>query len=230
MRNSRSVDRGNPAKSPAATIAAASVAIAAFLASGAAQSDAFYRWVDKDGKVQYSDRPPKNAPGEVTRVEIDPATNTTRLPVPAKNDAAAAAVEDKGTDMAGKRRALRAALEADVERARAKLERAKDALAGAVPEDSERQVIQQRSDMSNPRPGPGSNSTGGMLGSGGMYGNAAKSNCRTATGSDGKSVVTCPTVVPAEAYYDRIGKLEEAVREAAEELSAAEQAYRRGVD
>jgi hypothetical protein len=228
--SSRSADCGNCAASRAVAIAAASVAIVAFFASPAAQSDAFYKWTDKDGKVQYSDTPPKNAPGEVTRVEIDPATNATHLPLPPKNDAAAAAVEDKGTDMAGKRRALRAALEADVERARAKLERAKAVLAGAVPEDSERQVIQQRSDKSNPRPGPGSSSTGGMLGSGGMYGNAAKSNCRTVTGSDGKSVITCPTVVPGEAYYDRIGKLEEAVREAAEELSAAEQAYRRGVD
>jgi hypothetical protein len=227
---SRSVDRGTLGRARATAIAAAGVAIVAILASTAAHSDAFYKWTDKDGKVQYSDAPPKNAPGEVTRVEIDPTTNATHLPAPARNDAAAAAVEDKGTDMAAKRRALRAALEADVERARAKLERAKAALAGAVPEDSERQVIQQRSDSGNPRPGPGSSATGGMLGSGGMYGNAAKSNCRTVTGSDGKSVVTCATVVPGEAYYDRIEKLEEAVRDAAEELSAAEQAYRRGVD
>lgn len=190
---------------------------------------ALYKWIDKQGKVQYADKPPKNFTGPVTRIDIE-AARATQPPALAKEEAAAAVAEEKAPDIAAKRRAVREALEAELESARAKLERAKAALSDAVPEDSERQVIQQRSDKGNPRPGPGSASTGGMLGSGGMYGNPAKSNCRTVTGSDGKSVVTCPTVVPGEAYYDRIEKLEEAVREASEELSAAEQAYRRGVD
>jgi hypothetical protein len=189
---------------------------------------ALYKWIDKQGKVQYADKPPKNFTGPVTRIDVEPRSAT--QPTPAKEEVDAAVAEEKAPDIAAKRRALREALEADVESARAKLERAKAALAGAVPEDSERQVIQQRADKDNPRPGPGSSSTGGMLGSGGMYGNAAKSNCRMVTGSAGKSVVTCPTVVPGEAYYERIEKLEEAARNAAEELSAAEQAYRRGVD
>ncbi len=188
---------------------------------------ALYKWTDEQGRVQYADKPPKDFTGPVTRIDLEPA-RATQPPALAKEEAAVA--EEKAPDIAAKRRAVREALEADLERARATLERAKAALAGAVPEDSERQVIQQRADKGNPRPGPGSSSTGGMLGSGGMYGNAAKSNCRTVRGSDGKSVVTCPTVVPGEAYYERIEKLEEAVRNAAEELAAAERAYRRGVD
>ena len=39
-----------------------------------------------------------------------------------------------------------------------------------------------------------------------------------------------PTVVPSEAYYERVQKLEDDVRRAEEEVAAAEQAYRRGVD
>ena len=194
----------------------------AFLAAGDAAAQTLYKWTDKDGKIQYSDQLPKNPVGEVTRIEIDPSTNVTQIPAPPKKEFAS---EEKGPpDIAAKRRALREMLEAKVTRARANLERAKAALAEAAPDPSEHQVIQQRVEDKKAA-GPGSATTGGMLGQGGMYGNPQKSNCRT----DGK-VTTCPTVVPSEAYYDRVSQLEQAVRDAEAELSEAEQAYRRGVD
>ena len=40
----------------------------------------------------------------------------------------------------------------------------------------------------------------------------------------------CPAIVPNEIYFERIAKLEAAVKQAEEEVDAAEQAYRRGVD
>ena len=202
--------------------AVAALAALALLATGAT-AQVLYKWTDKDGKIQYADQPPKNPPGAVTKIEVDPTTNVTQIPAPPKGEGTAAE-EKTPADIASKRRALREALEAKVVRARAKLDRARSALAAASPEVSEQQVIQRREE-NRKAAGPGSATTGGMLGQGGMYGNAPKSNCRT----DGK-VTTCPTLVPSEAYYERVGKLERDVREAEDELSEAELAYRRGVD
>ena len=214
-------------------IAALGIAWAAALAvPSAALSQAFYKWTDKDGKVQYADQPPKNFTGPIIRVEPDAKADATALPpVPPKLGTKAAEEAPPPPDMATKRRDLRKKLEANLTRARENLELAKLALAeAATPQDSERQVIQQRVDQRALAPGPGSASTGGMHGSGGMHGGAPRSNCRSVKGSDGKVVTTCPTLVPNDAYYDHIQKLEEAVRKAEEELEAAEQAYRRGVD
>ena len=215
-------------------VAALGIAWAAILAAptAAMAQQAFYKWTDKDGKVQYADQPPKNFTGPVTRVEFDAKADAVALPpvtkAPAKGEEAAPAPPP---DVAAKRRALREKLGAEVTRARENVALAKQALADAgSPGDSERQVIQQRVDSKNPAPGPGSASTGGMFGSGGMHGGALRSNCRTAKASDGKTVTTCPTIVPNDAYYERIRQLEEAVRKAEEELAAAEDAYRRGVD
>lgn len=195
--------------------------LAAFACAAGAQ--ALYKWTDKDGRVHYTDKAPKEAVGAVTRIEIDPATNTT-LSTPPPKAQGPSEIDQRLIDLAAKKRAVRDKLEADLKRARAKVDAAKAALAAAVPEDSERQVIQQRAQKNTPA-GPGSATTGGMLGSGGMLGAAPRSNCRT----DG-NVVTCPTVVPGEAYYERVRGLEEALREAETELGVAEQAYRRGVD
>jgi hypothetical protein len=63
-----------------------------------------------------------------------------------------------------------------------------------------------------------------------MHGSSPRSNCRVVTDTDGKSTLICATMVPNEAYRERQQKLEEAVRRAEEEVAAAEQAYRRGVD
>jgi len=186
---------------------------------GAAFADAIYKWIDKDGKTQYSGQPPKNFSGEVIRIEIDPPGDPSPPPVtrPAPDGAKKPA---SPPDVAAKRREVRNKLEADLERARVKLELAREQLAdGAAPLDDERQVIQQRAEKGSPPPA-----------SGAMHGSAPRSNCRVVTASDGKTTLICATMVPNEAYRDRQQKLEEAVRQAEEEVAAAEQAYRRGVD
>jgi hypothetical protein len=174
-----------------------------------AQMRTLYKWTDGAGKVQYSDKPPVGFSGEIERLEIDPASNTTLLPGPREPQAAA---KPAPGDIAGKRRALREQLRAAVDGARAKHELAKASLAVAGgPDDDERQVLQQR--FATQVPGTAS----------------ARGNCRPIQ-QDGRVVFLCPTLVPNESYYERLGKLEDAVREAEAEVAAAEDAYRRGVD
>ncbi len=203
-----------------ASFAACGLALAALIcAPTAALADAFYKWVDKDGKTQYGDHQPKNFSGEVTRVEIDaPATPS---PAPSPRPAADAAKKVPAPpDVAEKRRELRAKLAADLARAREKLDLARAHLADdTAPQDDERQIIQQRIEKGKPLPG-----------SGAMHGATPSSSCRVVTGTDGKTALVCGTMIPNEAYRERQQKLEEAVRQAEEELAAAEQAYRRGVD
>ncbi len=200
------------------------------LPAGAAQ--VLYKWVDANGKTQYSDQPPKSFRGEVQRIDADEqpvAAEPYKPPIPAAKRAAdSPAAED---DAAGKRRELRQRLSAAVASARARLAVAKAALESAGgPQDDERQIVQQRVQKDRPTPGDGSASTGGMLGMGGMLGGAPRSNCTTVKNADGGVVTTCPTGVPSDAYYEGIQKLEDDVRSAEEELAAAERAYRRGVD
>ncbi|MGZ5047916.1 MAG: DUF4124 domain-containing protein [Usitatibacter sp.] len=215
---------------------AARAALAAMLllalaqSSGAAQ--ALYKWADADGKIHYSDQPPKGFKGEVMRIDADeqPATQP---PYQAPRDGARRSEQDapRTPDLASQKRDQRSKLAAAISVARERYEAAKQALdAAGAPQDDERQVIQQRVDKNSPAPGPGSATTGGMLGMGGMLGGAPRSNCTTVKSASGQQVTTCPTPVPNDAYYDRIAKLEEAVRAAKEELEAAEQAYRRAVD
>ncbi len=215
-----------------ALAAVGALALAALCCDAAAQ--VLYKWVDGDGKTQYSDRPPKNFTGPVTRLEPDeqpPPPVTRAIPKPVAKPAERAEEPVAAPlDYAAQRRDLRRKLEADVANARLKVESAKAALeAASAPTDDERQVIQQKVQKGSPAPGAGSASTGGMLGMGGMHGGAARSNCKTVKGNDGKIVTTCPTMVPNDAFYDRIKGLEDALKAAEEELEAAEQAYRRAL-
>jgi hypothetical protein len=176
-----------------------------------AQTITLYKWTDRDGKVQYSDHLPASFKGAFEQVEVDAATNTTQLP---------GAPGPKGTavrpgidDIATVRRIRREQLQANLDRARAKLELARASLSVAGgPDDSERQVIQQRFDQQ-------------VAGT-----SSARANCRAVTQQDGKTTYVCPTVVPNDSYYERISSLEGAVRDAEAEVAAAEEAYRRGVD
>lgn len=198
---------------------------------GEARAQVLYKWVDADGKTQYSDRMPKNSSGPVTRIEPDEQPPPRVIPKPfAKPLQRAEESVAPPNDSAGQRRETRRKLEAHLEAARAKLASAKAALEAGAPQDDERQVIQQKVEKGRAAPGAGSASTGGMLGSGAMHGGAARTNCRTVKGGDGKTITTCPTMVPNDGYYERVKSQEEAVKAAEEELAAAEQAYRRGAD
>ena len=202
----------------AGRLLAAFAALVALQFAGLAQAQVLYKWIDADGKVQYSDRPPKDPKGPVTRIEPDvhpapvPAAKAPPAPAAAEPAKAPAVPEE----MAVKRRAVRAALEKRLIAARDNLESAKRALADAsAPEPDERQVVQQQM----------------KAGQGGMHGLSAKrSNCRPVVDKNGKAGVMCPALLPNEAYFERIAKLEESVRKAEEELEDAERAWRRGVD
>jgi len=195
---------------------AASLALALALAAVPAVAQTMYKWVDADGKTQYSDRPPKGFKGELTRIEAENDTKPTLprvlAPAPAP-DAVDKAKAAKPDDILAKRRAARAQLEARLARARDNVDAAKKALeASDTPEPGDRQVIQQRS------------------ASGGMHGMTGRSNCREETTKDGRKIAMCPTTVPTPEYRDRVAELEEALRVAEVELHDAEQAWRRGVD
>ena len=203
-----------------ASIAAMVVALAG-LAAAPACAQTLYKWVDTQGRVQYSDKPPKGFQGEVTRIETE--TDKVTLPAAATPPAAPAAAapataQEKakaattGT-IAAKRRATREVLGARLKEARAKVEAARKAMEESEsPEPEERQIVQQR---------------GAQVEMGGV---ALRSNCVVEVGKDGKKGVMCPAAIPSPEYYDRVARQEAALRKAEEELAAAEEAWRRGVD
>ena len=193
---------------------AASVALLLLLAALLpAQAQPLYKWIDDTGRTQYSDKPPKNFKGEVTRVDTEVEKTTFPPPPapparPAPEKAKAAVPAD---DILTRRRATRASLETRLAKARENVEVARKALAKAeTPEPDERQIIQQRVH-------------------GGMHGMTERSNCRV-EGSGNQKILMCPTSVPTEEYRERVARLEEAMRKAEAELEAAEVAWRRGVD
>ena len=201
-----------------ASLAAFVLAFAGLLLPAAGMSQVLYKWIDADGKVQYSDRPPKDPKG-VTRIEPDtPPTPSAAPPAPPKAEPGKAPPARAQDDPAGKRRAVRNELERKLAQARDNLDAARKALADAAyPEPEERQIVQQQMKAGK--------------GSGGMHGlSQARSNCRPYTDKNGRAGVMCPASTPNEAYYDRIAKLEDAVRSAEEEVAQAEQDWRRGVD
>ena len=210
---------------------AATLLLACALAvSGGAAAQVLYKWVDAQGRVQYSDKPPKDFKGEVTRIQSEEYAPPVLRPLPQP----AAKGQDGKADLNTQRRAVRERLAADVARARDKRDAAKLALDEAQPTDDERQVIQQRvTKGGNTKPQPIANRdpTQARTTGGGMHGMSAdRTNCRAIV-SNGRKGVVCPTSIPGgEAYRERIKVLEEALAAAEEELAAAETAYRRGVD
>ncbi len=198
----------------------ASLAFALLLACGVAGAQSItYKWVDADGKTQYSDKLPKDFKGAVIRMESDPSPPMP-VPVPSKKvdvpkPPAEGAARDKSADFSVQRREKRLALEASVAKARENLEAARQAVAsGGDPQADELQTVRSRPD-----------NRGGRAGT-----QVARSNCRQAVGANGKLATYCPGVVPTAEFYDRIAQLEDAVRKAEEALAVAQEAYRRGAD
>ncbi len=188
------------------------------LACGVAVAQSItYKWVDADGKTQYSDKLPKEYKGAITRMESD---SSPPMPVQSKKvdvpqPPAGGAARDKSSNSSVQRRERRLALEASVAKARENLEAARQAVAsGGDPQSDELQTVRSRPD-----------NRGGRAGT-----QVARSNCRQAVGPNGKPATYCPGVVPTAEYYDRIAQLEDAVRKAEEALAAAQEAYRRGAD
>lgn len=209
---------------------------AAFFTALAAHAQVLYKWTDADGKTQYSDQPPKKFTGVVTRIEPDiPAT-----PSPAAPKAAAARedkpAEDTIVDLAARRRETRETLRANVERARTRVEEAKNALKEAqdVPGNDDRQIIQQRvsgrGNTGTPQNVPNPDTPQARASGGGMHGMTARANCRDGRGADGRVQAVCPTSMLRPEYFERLERLEEAVKKAEEALALAQEIYRRNVD
>lgn len=202
-------------KDASARIARAACAAAALAIAASAYADVrtLYRWTDDQGRVQYSDKPPPASfKGEVTRIETDTEANTRPSGTPRPPLVSPEVLRDvtpAKPDIAKTRRETRARLELAVQQAEDKVAAAKAAIAGGGElKDDERQTVQRQYAQAQP----------------------GKSNCRASTGSDGKPTVMCPAMVPSEQYYDRMRGLEDALKQAEEELSDAKAAYRRGVD
>ena len=199
-------------------VARLAVALAVAFATLPSMAQTLYKWIDAEGRVQYSNHPPKGFKGEVTRIEPEVEKNTlpsTPAPPPVRGAGTAAdkaKADAPREDIAAKRRATRARLEARLTKARAEVASARKALEGSEsPGDDERQVVQQRAAK------------------GGMHGMAPRSNCREEK-KDGMKWTMCPTFVPTPEYHDRVAKLEESLRKAEDELAAAERAWRRELD
>ncbi len=194
-----------------------SISIAAILFVAVA-SDAWcqtlYRYVDKDGKVVYSDRAPTSGPFE--KIEADANRNVLPRPstVQGTSDQQMISVDKRLTQ----RIALRDKLRGELEAARANLAAARTALRdGQDPAEGEWQPT-----VSSPDNGGKPNSKGQVTGRGG------KVVCAKTKSADGSERVVCPAVsVPGDAYFERIGMLELAVKAAEEALAKAETNYRR---
>ena len=74
------------------------VCIALCLAIGLeAQAQTLYKLIDKNGKVTYAEKPPKDFDGKVIRLDIDPNANTATLPKPVTPPAGNAGRADSAT-------------------------------------------------------------------------------------------------------------------------------------
>ena len=192
--------------------AALAAIMLALMQCAVAQTRVLYKWIDASGKQQYSDKPPVNFKGEVTRIDIDPEGQAAPPAAPVAKPATIAPDVMRDVtppDVNATRKEKRERLAAAVEKARQKVAEAQAALdAGGDPKDDERRMVQHT--FAKAQPG--------------------KSNCREVVDASGKKSVMCPQMIPNDEYYERMQGLEEALRKAQEELSDAQAAYRRGVD
>jgi hypothetical protein len=212
--------------------------VAIACACGAAHAADLYRWTDADGRVAYGDKPPKNA-RDVSRIDVDTATTTIpSRPAPAPVAPGAAAAAPPAPDLLTQRRATRARLEAGVAQARARLDLARKNLAEAsdMAPGEQQSVVEKVADLppseaAKAAPSVGIDPGNMQIAGGGMYGmSVSRQNCSKVVGPSGKGGIICPTIIPNQAYRERIAMLEDAVKKAEADLDAALDAYRRGVD
>ena len=118
------------------------VTAAAMAFAGPVAAQTLYKLIDKNGKVTYSESPPKGFDGKVIRMDIDPKANTATLPRPGASPAAAPSATSAG---AGADR---------VQSARDRLEAAKKALQDATdnPREEEIQRVGNKGGFTRPVP------------------------------------------------------------------------------
>ena len=117
------------------------LALSVTLAAGGALAQTLYKLIDKNGKITYSESPPKDFDGKVIRMDIDPKANTATLPK-------GSALKEEGAA------AKSASAEDAVRAARQRLENAKKALAEARdnPGQADIQFIGKKGGGARPQP------------------------------------------------------------------------------
>ena len=108
----------------------AAVAAAVSWCSADAAAQTLYKLIDKNGKITYSETPPKEFDGKVIRMDIDPKANTATLPKPSADAPAPRGAPSGSVAGAG----------GNVQSARDKLEAAKKALQDAQENPREDEV------------------------------------------------------------------------------------------
>ncbi|MBL0143365.1 MAG: DUF4124 domain-containing protein [Betaproteobacteria bacterium] len=184
------------------------LALAVMLATPA-WAQVLYKLVDRQGRVTYSDKEPKNYDGTVTRLEPDTASNIVPGAKPGENPPRAGTAGGIGET----RRLAREDLDRKLRAAQARVDAARKALAGgSEPLPEELQTVQHRYPPLKAGENP------------------PNPNCFAANDPSGVPSLNCPTRVPLDAFYERQKKLEDELKVAEEELALAERAYRRGTD
>jgi hypothetical protein len=129
------------------TLLAACAALATALSVSATAAQTLYKLIDKDGKVTYSEKPPKDFQGKVIRMEIDPKANTATLPSGSRPETEAQRIIRRPTpDTPGRADPVRAARE--------KLEAAQKALQDATDNPREGEVRRMGNVGGGTRPVP----------------------------------------------------------------------------
>lgn len=93
----------------------AAPALLALAAADACAQTTLYKLVDRNGKVTYAEKPPKDFDGKVIRIDIDPNANTATLPTmprPAEKAAPAKRAVDPGARLSAAEDRLEAARKA----------------------------------------------------------------------------------------------------------------------
>jgi hypothetical protein len=105
-----------------------------------AAAQTLYKLIDKNGKVTYAEKPPANFDGKVIRMDIDPNANTATLPKPGAGGAGESSNKDTETqrrDSTAKKKSLE---EERLERARSKVDDAKQRLQDLIDNPSDDDV------------------------------------------------------------------------------------------
>ena len=88
------------------------VALALCAAATPAAAQTLYKLIDKNGKVTYSESAPKDFPGQVIRIDVNPDANTATLPKLPRDSAPATNPGTRSPDARGAQERLEAARKA----------------------------------------------------------------------------------------------------------------------
>lgn len=174
-----------------------------------ASAQVLYKLTDRQGRVTYADREPRDFDGTVVRIDPDPASNI----VPSAKTGAPSRPANAPSEWAEARRKSREELEKRLRAAQDRVDAARKAKSeGGEPLPEELQTVQRhqpplKAGQAPPNP-----------------------NCFASRFPSGAASLNCPGRVPDDAFYERQKKLDEDLARAEEELALAERAYRRGTD